>query len=51
MDLVFLLLRVYDSLASIFSTCWLIVGAVYVYGPYAAGTGRDRYCTRCDDLL
>eukprot|EP00095_Tigriopus_kingsejongensis_P004244 maker-scaffold711_size108467-snap-gene-0.34 protein:Tk04244 transcript:maker-scaffold711_size108467-snap-gene-0.34-mRNA-1 annotation:"PREDICTED: uncharacterized protein LOC100493102 isoform X4" len=26
------LLTIYDSFASIFSTCWLIVGSIYVYG-------------------
>ena len=36
-DLVLVLLRVYDSLASIFSTCWLIAGGVFVYGASADG--------------
>merc|ERR1711963_508504 len=31
MQLAIKLLRTFDSLASIFSTCWLIVGAYYVH--------------------
>ena len=26
--------KVFDSLASIFSTCWMIAGSVYVYGKW-----------------
>jgi hypothetical protein len=27
-------IKVFDSLASIFSTCWMIAGSVYVYGKW-----------------
>merc|ERR1719384_3113246 len=32
------LIKVFDSLASIFSTCWMIVGSVYVYGKWTLVT-------------
>ena len=42
-------LRIYDSLASIFSTCWLIVGSVYVYGKHSSVTfGNPKEATYCD---
>ena len=48
MQLAIKLLRTFDSLASIFSTCWLIVGACYVYSTYEIVTHHvledDNYC-------
>lgn len=42
-------LRIYDSLASIFSTCWLIVGSVYVYGKHSSVTFANvKEATYCD---
>ena len=39
-------LRIYDSLASVFSTCWLIAGSVYVYGanPTYDDPHKDSFC-------
>ena len=36
----------YDSLASVFSTCWLIAGSVFVYGaaPTFSDPAADDYC-------
>ena len=36
----------YDSVVSIFSTCWLIAGSVYVYGaaPTYDDPALDSYC-------
>ena len=48
MQLTYKLLRVFDSVASIFSTCWLIVGAYYVYSTYETVTHHvfedENYC-------
>ena len=48
MQLTVKLLRTFDSLASIFSTCWLIVGAYYVYSTYEIVTHHvledEHYC-------
>ena len=48
MQLAIKLLRTFDSLASIFSTCWLIVGAYYVYSTYEIVTHHvledENYC-------
>ena len=42
------MLRTFDSVASIFSTCWLIVGAVNVYSTYEDVEHHDKldpqYC-------
>ena len=35
-------LQVFDTLASVFSTCWLIAGSVYVYGAYHHVTYNDE---------
>ena len=36
--MMFKLIKVFDSLASIFSTCWMIVGSAYVYGKWTVVT-------------
>ena len=36
--MMFKLIKVFDSLASIFSTCWMIVGSTYVYGKWTVVT-------------
>lgn len=42
-------LRTFDSLASIFSTCWLIAGSYYVYSTYTTVTHDDTsQPTYCD---
>ena len=35
-------IQVFDSLASIFSTCWMIVGSVYVYGKWSSVTWDQK---------
>ena len=50
------LIKVFDSLASIFSTCWMIVGSVYVYGKfsevkYGKFTSESEEATETDPIL
>jgi len=40
-------LQVFDTFASIFSTCWLIVGSYYVYGT-SPTYGNPMAATHCD---
>jgi hypothetical protein len=49
MELTIRLLKTFDSLASIFSTCWLIVGSYYVYSTYEyvthhSGLDNQTFC-------
>jgi len=43
------LIKVFDSLASIFSTCWMIVGSVYVYGKFSQ-VSYDEYTSDSEEV-
>ena len=38
-------LKVFDTLASVFSTCWLIAGSIYVYRAHVSYyVGQSNFC-------
>ena len=46
---VYKVIKVFDSLASIFSTCWMIVGSVYVYGEFSK-VSYEQYTTDSEEV-